>query len=92
MSHQEASRVILAKAENGDRFISLKWFSAIMITCMISVMGAWAAQRHAVEASIVGRLAVLEWNQSRVLALLESNRETLGKVYDELKEHRNTGK
>jgi hypothetical protein len=72
----------IAVETNGDRFISLKWFSAIMITCLLSVVSAWAAQRYAVEVSIVDRLNKLEWNQSKVLATLEMNRDMLNKIYD----------
>ena len=78
--------------QNGDGFIPLKWFLAVTITCLLSVASAWAAQRYGVEVSIVDRLNKLEWNQSKVLATLEANRDTLGKIYDELKTHRQTGK
>jgi hypothetical protein len=78
--------------ENGDRFISLKWFSAILITILLSVMGAWAAQRHSFEAEATKRLNLLEWNQSRVMTLLEANRETLLEISRDMKDHRSTGK
>lgn len=89
--HQE-ERGIVSQYESSDRFISIQWFSAILITILLSVLGAWAAQRHSFEADAIRRMNALEWNQSRVLAILEANRDTLGKVYEELKEHRNTGK
>jgi hypothetical protein len=77
--------------ENGAQYVSLKWCIGILMALLLSGVGAWANQRHAVENALASRLSAVEWNQSRVLATLELNRETLGKIYDELKLHRQTG-
>ena len=83
---------VTTRNDNGERFISLKWFVGILVTITLTAAGSWAAQRHSVETAIHVRLSTLEWNQSRVLATLELNRETLQKIYSELLMHRQTGK
>jgi hypothetical protein len=92
LSATRERRRMMHEDENGDRFISLKWFSGIMITILLSVMGAWAAQRHSFESGLTDRVAVIEFRQAGVLAEIKNNRDLLEKIYLELREHRNTGK
>jgi hypothetical protein len=89
----------IVTAANGDRVVSLRWVIGVLLTVTALIATVWitqissaASQRIAAELIIQQRLNTLEWNQSRVLAILEANRETLQKIYDELKTHRLTGK
>jgi len=80
------------RSENGDRFISLKWFVGILMVVLLTVIGAWAQQRHSFETNVADRIALLESRQSAVIARLDSNRDVLDRIYSELTEHRKTGK
>ncbi|MFH1110971.1 MAG: hypothetical protein V1790_17500 [Planctomycetota bacterium] len=81
-----------SKNENGERFISIRWAMGILAVLLMSVMGGWAMQRHAAEAELFTRLAIVEKVQAGVLERLDSNARMLERIYQELKEHRQTGK
>jgi len=80
------------RSENGERFISLNWAIGVLVVILLSGVGGWAAQRHSVEAELFTRLALVEKVQAGVLERLDSNARMLERIYQELKEHRQTGK
>lgn len=82
-------RTIIMVKENGNSYVSLKWFVSILVAILLSAAGSWAMQRHAFETETFSRLAVLEKNQARVLERLDANAQMLTMIYTELKEHRN---
>ena len=93
----------IIQSDNGDRLISLRWVIGLLVMLLMAVTSSWNVyasaqsakadtQQALINSLVQTRLNLLEWNQSKVLATLELNKDMLSKIYTELSLHRQSGK
>lgn len=79
-------------SESGNNLVTFKWVVGIFLLIIVGLINLWAAQRLGFENNISERVVSLEKIQTRLLERSDANAETLDKIYDELRQHRVTGK